>query len=98
MKQNENNYLKMLKLKRKKLFEQFPGVRRRHQRKVINKNIRIFQNVEKFMEIQTRRESGRRHYIIFCKIEILIIKPVLGNSDRTKNIFISYLMMSAHLC
>ena len=47
---------------KKKLKEQFSGVRdRRERRKGINKILRVFQDVESFMEIYMRRGNRRRY-------------------------------------
>ena len=60
------------------LNEQFSGIKdRKYQREIINEIVRLFQDIESFMKIQTRRTVGRRHHIkaivVSSKIEIMIV-------------------------
>ena len=44
------------------------------------------------MENQVRRGAERRHYFIFCKNKIMIIRPAMKNNRRAVNLFFLFLL------
>ena len=50
---------------------------------VVNENIRVFQGVENFMEIEMKR---KRHYTNFYEVKIMNLRPVMRRNGRSINL------------
>ena len=59
----------------------------------MNKNIRIFIDVEYFMEIRVRPENRRRNYTSFSKIKFMLAITVMESSGRDRNLLSYFIIM-----